>query len=158
MGLQFAQAVGTISWQLTQSNTPFVQSAQGPDSVSQSIPFTVASGYATSAIAKQYALASGVAQNIDLKTQVDLLNITQPLTKAYGIEVVTSGSAAILSPASSGGMPWFFNGTSGLIIDNGGVFLYASANAATVASGASMLSLLPCSGAMTARLIIIGGF
>jgi hypothetical protein len=160
MALQFAQTSGSISWQLTQSNTPFIQSSQGPDSVSNGFAWTTGAGFATTAIALNLTIAVSSNTTIDLQAQVDLLNQAQVLTKVYAIEILPSGSDCVLSPAATDPATWFFgSATDTITVKDGGLFILANTTSTAVTASTKNIKLANPSATniLTVKLVIIGG-
>jgi hypothetical protein len=162
MSVQFAQSSSSISWQLTQDNSPFTQTYQGPDSAGNNFAWTTGGSNVTAVLAKQYTIAASGSQTVDLLAQDNLLNLEDVFTRVYGIEVIPAGSDCVISPAADSPLIWFFGSPDDTVtVKAGGMFLLANTdgNEDSVSPGASKLTLTnPSTTAiLTVKLIIIGG-
>lgn len=162
MAVQFAQTSSSISWQLTQSNSPFLNTYQGPDSAGNSFAWTTGGTDVTAVLAKQYTIAASGSQTIDLLAQDNLLNVEDVFARVYAIEVLPTGSNCVVSPAADSPLIWFFGSPDDTVtVKDGGMFLLSNTdgNSNPVSSGASKLTLTNPSGSasLVVKLIIIGG-
>jgi|LakMenEpi03Aug12_release.lakeMendotaPanAssembly.Ray.scaffolds.fasta_scaffold324685_3 hypothetical protein len=162
MAVQFAQTSSSISWQLTQSNTPFLNTYQGPDSASANFAWTTGGTDVTAVLAKQYTIAPSGSQTINLLAQDNLLNTADVFARVYAIEVLPTGSNCVISPAADSPLIWFFgSATDTVTVKDGGLFLLSNTdgNSNPVSGGASKLTLTnpSATASLVVKLIIIGG-
>ena len=167
MALTDASVIAQIGWTLAKSNTGFLDTTQGPDSVlfeAQPDTATVTAVYATSVT----LTASGTA-TLDLRSFTDLAGNSVTLVSVYAMIVKVTGSGTanvVITPGASNGLTWFWTGTpSGtdtvtpkLTVTQGGVNLFYQAAAKTVDATHRNLDLLN-SGAATSTVLLafLGG-
>ena len=153
MPVDSSSILSTISWQHYRQNSGFLNTNQGPDSLSASVESETAEDiYAESKI-----LGLSSTRSYDLTALTDLL--LQPLvfTNVLALMVTVSSGSVTLTPGGSNPATLFMGGTSpGIVIPEDGVVICSTSTAVdsthknlTIATGAS-------SGA-TYQIAILGG-
>lgn len=160
MALTVAQTAASISWQQKQTNTPFKDTVQGTDQVSNNFVWSTDAGAADAVLTYSLTIAANTNTDINLQSATNLLNQSVTLVRAYAIQVQPTGGAVIMKPSATDGLNWFFGDVSDTItVPSGGIFNYSNPLATTVSGSAKKLNFANPSltDAITVQIAIIGG-
>lgn len=160
MPLTEGYILATSSWTQTKTTTGREDVTQGPDSVSKTVTFDVAS--VNRVYVYPISLAASGTATIDLQAVTTLLAESDVWTKVQGLELtVDSGGGNIkLEPGASNPLTWFFSGTTPAItVKAGGFLAIGDGSTFTVSATVKTLKLTNLSGSLTATgsLVIYGG-
>lgn len=154
MPVDSSSILSTISWQHYRQNGGFLNTNQGPDSLSASVESETPGGV----YAETKSLGVSSASSYDLTALTDLL--LQPLAFAnvLALMVTTSSGSVTLEPGGSNPAALFMGGTSpGIVIPEGGVVI-CSASAIVVDSTHKNLTVATgASSGATYQIAILGG-
>ncbi len=119
MSLTSAVISSSVDWTYIQAVTGFQPIKQGPDSLIGNITYSTSD--VTKLIPKQYVVAGGGTQDIDLQTELDLSQAAAGCTKAVAIQIsVTGNDIKITGHGTNGLAAWFIRNSGEFWIPAGG--------------------------------------
>lgn len=160
MALDFAQTSASLSWQQSQTNTPFTKTSQGPDAVSSNFVWTTGAGDANAVLTYSQTIAASGDYDLELQNGTDLLNLPVVLTRVYAIQIQPDGADVIVKPSAVDGLQWFFGNLNDTItVPDGGIFNYSNPLPTTVDATHKKINIENASGAnpVVVKIAIIGG-